>query len=92
MASDGQRVATHTRNLAEFTGSFPTDIRPAEGENEVPMPDLDGETLRIFLQYVHHYRQPNISSLLPEKLARLAEAVEKYEVYSATEVCRLQMQ
>jgi hypothetical protein len=90
VSSDGKRFGTHCKNLGEFTGGFPVNIVPSKGE-EVQMPDLGSQALSIFLQYVHHHRQPDLSDFPFTTLAQLAEAVEKYDVYSATEVCKLRM-
>jgi hypothetical protein len=90
VSSDGRRFGTHSKNLGEFTGGFPLHIGPANGE-EVQMPDLDSIALPLFLQYVHHHRQPDLSNVPFTTLGQLAEAVEKYDVYSATEICKLQM-
>lgn len=57
----------------------------------MPMPDLNSGALTLFLQYIHHHRQPDLSRLSFECLSQLAEAVEKYDVYSATEICKLHM-
>jgi hypothetical protein len=90
VSSDGHRFGTHCKNLGEFTGGFPIDIAPANGE-DVRMPDLDSESLSLFLQYIHHHRQPDLSNVYFKTLSQLAEAVEKYDVYSATEICKMQM-
>jgi hypothetical protein len=90
VSSDGDRFGTHCKNLGEFTGGFPVDIAPTSGE-DVPMPDLNSEALSLFLQYIHHHRQPDLSRLSFICLSQLAEAVEKYDVYSATEICKLHM-
>ena len=90
VSSDGHRFGTHMKNLGEFTGSFPLHITPANGE-EVLIPDLDSKVLPLFLRYVHHHRQPNLSQVPFTTLRALAEAVEKYDVYSATEICKVQM-
>ena len=90
VSSDGHRFGAHSQNLGEFTGGFPVNIAPANGE-EVRMPDLDSQALPLFLQYVHHHRQPDLSNVPFRTLRQLAEAVEKYDVYSATEVCKVHM-
>jgi len=90
VSSDGHRFGTHMKNLGEFTGSFPLHITPANGE-EVQIPDLDSRALPLFLRYVHHHRQPDLSNVPFKTLGQLAEAVEKYDVYSATEICKVQM-
>ena len=90
VSSDGHRFGTHRKSLGDFTGGFPLEILPANGE-EVQMPDLNTEALALFLQYIHHHRQPDLSAVAFRPLSQLAEAVEKYDVYSATEICRVQM-
>jgi hypothetical protein len=90
VSSDGHRFGAHTKNLGEFTGSFPLHLPPANGE-EVQMPDVDFKALPLFLRYVHHHRQPDLSNVPFTTLRQLAEAVEKYDVYSATEICKVQM-
>ena len=90
VSSDGHRFGTHCKNLGEFTGGFPVDIAPANGE-DVPMRDLKSDALSLFLQYIHHHRQPDLSRISFECLSQLSEAVEKYDVYSATEICKVQM-
>ena len=90
LSSDGHRFSTHSQNLGEFTGGFPAHIAPADGE-EVQMPDLDSKVLALFLQYVHHHHQPDLSTVPFETLGNLAEAVEKYDVYSAIEICKMHM-
>jgi len=90
VSSYGHRFGTHCKNLGEFTGGFPVDIAPANGE-DVPMPDLNSEALSLLLQYTHHHRQPDLSRVSFTSLSQLAEAVEKYDVYSATEICKVQM-
>lgn len=90
VSSDGCRFGMHSKNLGEFSGGFPLHITPADGE-EVQMPDLDSKALTLFLQYVHHHRQPDLSNVPFKTLRELAEAVEKYDVYSATEICKAHM-
>jgi hypothetical protein len=90
VSSDGHRFGTHCKNLGEFTGGFPLHIAPANGE-DVPMPDLGSAALSLFLQYIHHHRQPDLSGVSFGCLSQLAEAAEKYDVYSATEICRVYM-
>ncbi|KDR73372.1 hypothetical protein GALMADRAFT_1341949 [Galerina marginata CBS 339.88] len=88
ISSDGLRFGTHCQNLGEFTGAFPLHIAPVDGE-DVTMPGLDSEALALFLRFVHHHRQPDLSKASFKALSQLAEAVEKYEVYSATEICKV---
>ncbi|KAF9558918.1 hypothetical protein CPC08DRAFT_537444 [Agrocybe pediades] len=90
VSSDGERFSSHTKNLGEFTGSFPADIPPGERE-EVLMKNLNAKALGIFLRFVHHHRHPDLGKVDFDTLSQLAEAVEMYEVYSAMEFCKMHM-
>ncbi|KII91408.1 hypothetical protein PLICRDRAFT_156477 [Plicaturopsis crispa FD-325 SS-3] len=80
----------HRKNLDTHTEGFVTDgLYPVEGE----MVDLvePSSVLDLLFQYVYPQRQPELRSLDFEVLAALAEAAEKYQIYSAMYVCMLQM-
>lgn len=91
-SSNGVLFGAHTSNLEQFTHAFPiSGSIPFAGE-VVLFPDMTSTVLELFLQFTHHQRQPDLSSISFTDLASLAEAVEKYEVYSATEACKANMQ
>lgn len=48
-------------------------------------------TLELLLQFMYRQRQPDLEEVEFSTLASLAEAAEKYEVYSAMQVCKLYM-
>jgi len=48
-------------------------------------------TLELLFQYIYRRPQPNLERLNFKDLSSLAEAAEKYQVFSAMEVCRLLM-
>jgi hypothetical protein len=79
----------HRMNLQAATGAFP----PAEFETfgeTVPLTEASG-TLELLFQYIYPIPQPDISLLPFEKLAPLAEAAEKYQVFPAMFVCKIYM-
>jgi len=90
LSCDGHLFGTRCKNTGEFTGGLPLDIPHANGE-DVLMPDLDSESLTHFLQYIHHHRLPDLSEVPFISLFQLVVTVERYDVYSATEICRVQM-
>jgi len=47
--------------------------------------------LDLLLQYMHRQRQPDLTDVEFPILADLAEAAEKYEVYSAMTICNVHM-
>lgn len=58
---------------------------------DIPYLEESGEVLELMLRFMHHTRQPNLSCLSPATLSSLAEAAEKYLIYSAMELCRVFM-
>lgn len=49
------------------------------------------EVLELMLQYMYLQRQPDLRNVKFDVLKDLAEAVEKYEIYSAMGVCAQKM-
>jgi hypothetical protein len=47
--------------------------------------------LEILFQYMYPQPQPDIDAMQFEDFALLAEAVEKYEVFSAMSICKMHM-
>lgn len=89
-SSDGVLFKVHRKNLEMFTEGFPGSDIPVHDEI-VPLTET-ATTLELLFQYIYRQRQPDLSRLKPQELAQLAEAAEKYEVYSAMEVCKMRMQ
>lgn len=50
------------------------------------------EVVLLLLQFMHRQRQPEMSNLPFEVFAELADAVEKYVVFSAMGVCKKKME
>lgn len=48
-------------------------------------------TLELLFQYMYPQRQPDLNEIDLPLLAELAEAVEKYQVYSAMDICKIFM-
>ncbi|TFK34130.1 hypothetical protein BDQ12DRAFT_727171 [Crucibulum laeve] len=57
----------------------------------VVMPDLDLVSLPLFIQFMHHCDRPEPLVIKFSAFWKLAEAVEKYHVYSARQVCMIHM-
>ncbi|KAF8216713.1 hypothetical protein K438DRAFT_1703790 [Mycena galopus ATCC 62051] len=93
-SSDGIVYAAHSKNLELYSGGFPPSIFAVGGANEGELVQMTetSSVLALLLQYVHNQRQPDSSKFKFETLAGLAEAAEKYMVYSAIEVCKIRMQ
>lgn len=59
--------------------------------NEIVTLTETSTTLELLFQYIYRQPQPNLEGLDFKDLNSLAEAAEKYQVFSAMEVCRLFM-
>jgi hypothetical protein len=73
-----------------MTEAFPNgDVVPRT--DEIVDVTEDASVLTILLKFVHPSRPPVSDSFSPLLVIKLAEAVEKYGVFSGMEVCRLKM-
>jgi len=91
-SSDGKLFAAHKSYLGTYTGGFPAaETTEASANPEVIELEEKADVLLLVLQFAHPERPPSTVSLENEVIMRLAEAVEKYVVFGAMEVCRLRM-
>jgi hypothetical protein len=92
-SSDGVQYGAHSTNLEIYSGGFPpaTLMNAPDPGEIVQMPEMSA-VLKLLLQYMHNDRQPDSSKIPFKVLCPLAEAVEKYMVFSAMEVCKIRMQ
>jgi len=90
-SSDGKLYGAHSKNLELYSDAF-----PAVGSTTSPVGDVvtmteSSTVVDLLLQYMHHRRQPDSLEISLDVLEELAEAVEKYGIFSAMEVCKLRM-
>lgn len=80
----------HRKNLDTSSEGFsPPDS--TSSQDEIVRLTEDGATLDLLFQYMYPQRQPDLSMIAFKRLAELAEAAEKYQVYAAMEICRVRM-
>ncbi|PFH46148.1 hypothetical protein AMATHDRAFT_70475 [Amanita thiersii Skay4041] len=93
-SSDDKFFGTHAVNLAVFSHAFPpaslASSYPASTDDPVCLTET-GDVVELLLRCMHNQRQPDLLSPRSKVLIALAEAVEKYLVYPAMEICRLHM-
>jgi hypothetical protein len=87
-SSDGVHFGFHTQNILIFAGAFPAC--DTEDSNVISLSE-SADVVSLLLQYMHQQRQPDSSKFKFDILSRLADAVEKYNVFSAIEVCNIHM-
>ncbi|KAF8182745.1 hypothetical protein K438DRAFT_1839702 [Mycena galopus ATCC 62051] len=93
LSSDGVLFKVHRKNLVAHSGVFEgaeTATRPENGAEPVELTE-PADVLGLLLQFMYA-QPPDLQALEFRELAALAEAVEKYMVYSALPSCRTQME
>ncbi|KAG6917844.1 hypothetical protein DXG01_000749 [Tephrocybe rancida] len=88
-SSDNILFRIHSRNLDVTSGGFPP-VGFVPAEEHVDLTE-DSETLELMFQFVYPRLQPRLEDIAFEALLRLSEAVEKYQVYPAMQLCNIHM-
>lgn len=88
-SGDGVFLRVHRKNLEAHAAGFPP---PGFETNEEVVPLTENSsTLELLFEFIYPKRQPDVEFMLFEDFALLAEASEKYEVFSAIGICALRM-
>ena len=89
VSSDNTLFHIHRKNLEAHAVGFP----PAEIDTCGEMVRLteDSVTLELLFAFMYPRRHPDLECTPFELLAPLAEAAEKYEVFSAMNICKIRM-
>ncbi|TFK38530.1 hypothetical protein BDQ12DRAFT_705474 [Crucibulum laeve] len=89
-SSDNMHFHIHRKYLEANTGAFP----PSEfetGKDEVVALTESSVTLELLFSFIYPQRYPELEDVPFEIIEPLAEAAEKYEVFSAMYICHLRM-
>jgi hypothetical protein len=86
-SSDGMLFKFFRKNLEVHSGVFADAGAFEASSKEIVDLSETSEILELFLQLMSHQEPPNLMSLEFNILASLAEAVEKYQVFSAMAIC-----
>jgi hypothetical protein len=88
-SSDGILFRIHKINLKVNTGGF---VLPEfETHNEIVCLTETAMTLELLFQFCYSDHRPDVEALDFDALALLAEAAEKYQVFSAMDICKICM-
>ncbi|KAJ2916111.1 hypothetical protein MD484_g4308, partial [Candolleomyces efflorescens] len=85
-SSDGYFLGAHRSNLEQYSDGFPDGSTHMDATQPVDLVE-DADTLKILLRFMHKQRYPKVSWLETTQIFALAEAAEKYMVYSAISAC-----
>ncbi|KAJ3506944.1 hypothetical protein NLJ89_g6579 [Agrocybe chaxingu] len=86
---DGILFNLRRKYLELNTGAFPGAEFDTKGE--ITHLTETSKVLEVLFQFVYPKEQPDVEELSFMTLAGVAEAAEKYEVYAAMNICKLQM-
>jgi len=89
-STDGVLFRIHTLNLKANAEGFPPTEFSAASNEIVPLTETSS-TLELLFQFIYPARHPDLEYVDFETLEPLAEAAEKYQVYSAMSVCKIYM-
>jgi len=89
-SSDGVRFKVYSKDLEAFSQGFPSASEFAVTDEIVQLTER-ADVLELLLQFMRRQRQPEIAGIDFDILSRLAEAVEKYEAFSAMQLCKIYM-
>lgn len=79
------------RNLELYSGRFPAEVPSPEGRQIIRVEE-NSAVLSLLLRYMHLCAQPDPKTIPFNTLEQLANAVEKYLIYSAMAICKLRME
>jgi hypothetical protein len=86
---DGLLFQIHRKNLETNTGAFPGPEFDSQGE--IVFLSEPAEVLGVVFQFIYPRKHPTLKDLDFKLVAEVAEAVEKYEVFSAMRICELRL-
>lgn len=89
-SSDNILFYLHRKNLEAHTGAFPP-FEFVAFRGEVTHLTETADVLAVMFDFVYPRRQPALEDMPFQIVAPVAEAVEKYEVFSAMKVCEFRL-
>ncbi|KAF5392382.1 hypothetical protein D9757_001503 [Collybiopsis confluens] len=89
-SSDMVDFTMNKNNLEFFTGSFPSADACAESGDPIPLIE-SSKILQLLFEFVEQKPPPTLDGISFDDLLRLAEAAEKYIVYSALTICKIKL-
>lgn len=91
ISSDGTLFKVHQRNLAVTSEGFsPPDETSSAAKDVIPLSET-AKVLELLFQFMYPQRQPDLTDVPFDLISALAEAAEKYQVFSAMGQCSTMM-
>lgn len=89
-SSDNIKFCLHRRNLETHAEAFPGPDISVEQEEVINLTE-SSNVLAIVFNFMYPRKQADIEKMTFETVAQVAEAVEKYQVFSAMKVCEMRL-
>jgi hypothetical protein len=89
-SSDSVLFKIHRKNLEFLSEGFAAPVTTITDGEVIPLVER-AEVLELLFQFMYPQRHPDLKVVKFETLDELAEAVEKYQVYPALEICKVFM-
>jgi hypothetical protein len=90
-SSDGVVFHLHRKNLELYTdGAFPglhDSVNRSTATGQILRLDESSDVLKIVFQFIYPRRQPNLKSVGFHTILAVANAVEKYKIFAAMNLC-----
>lgn len=92
ISSDGDVFGAHSKNLEAYGEGFPPISNTTQsGQAFAHLPE-SSDVVKLILLLVHLQRWPDLGKVPFQLLDGLAEATEKYLMFSAMEICKIHME
>jgi len=88
---DNVLFQVHRNNLTTHSEGFAPPYGTPLSQGELVPLSESADVLELLFQYIYPQRTPDLRKVRFDVLAGLAEAVEKYQVYAAMDICYIHM-
>jgi len=90
LSSDSILFKVHRKNIEFLSEGFAAPAMTITNGEVIPLAEM-AEVLELLFQFMYPQRHPDLKTVEFKTLNGLAEAVEKYQVYPALQMCKLFM-
>lgn len=90
-SSDNILFRLHRKNIEAYAGAFPLQATSTIKDLPTIMVPEPASVLQMVFEYLRPQRYPNLDSMWGMRLSAFANAIEKYEVFAAMQLCVARM-
>ena len=93
-SSDVKFFFLHKKNMETYAGAFPlekAELFSPEEAVQILLLEESSEVLEVVFEFLHPKRYPDLENKNFTSLISIADAVEKYEVFAAMNICTFRL-